>query len=95
MAAYVIYQAELLDAQRYEQYKALAGPSIAAAGGRYLVRGGNFEALEGDAPASRTVVVEFANMQAAVEWYHGEEYTAARKLREGAADARMYVVEGA
>jgi uncharacterized protein (DUF1330 family) len=38
--------------------------------------------------------VEFASMQAALEWYNGEEYTAIRKIREGAARARMYVVEG-
>jgi uncharacterized protein (DUF1330 family) len=94
MPAYVIYQAEMLDAERYEQYKALAGPSIVAAGGRYLVRGGDFHPLEGDVPAGRTVVVEFASMQAALEWYNGEEYTAIRKIREGAARARMYVVEG-
>jgi uncharacterized protein (DUF1330 family) len=87
MPAYVIYQAEMLDAERYEQYKALAGPSIVAAGGRYLVRGGDFHPLEGDVPAGRTVV-------AALEWYNGEEYTAIRKIREGAARARMYVVEG-
>jgi uncharacterized protein (DUF1330 family) len=40
MPAYVIYQAEALDAARYEEYKAQAGPNVAAAGGRYLVRGG-------------------------------------------------------
>jgi uncharacterized protein (DUF1330 family) len=93
--AYVIYQAEVLDPDRYEEYKAKAGPSIAAAGGRYLVRGGETKSLEGDAPAGRTVVAEFPTMAAALEWYSGEEYTEARKLREGAARASMYIVEGA
>ena len=94
MPAYVIYKAEVLDADRYEEYKLLASASIDAAGGRYLVRGGDFVALEGEAPAGRTVVVEFPSREAALEWYKSEEYTTARRLREGAADATMYLVDG-
>jgi uncharacterized protein (DUF1330 family) len=94
MAAYVIYQGEVTDPARYEQYKGEAAATIAAAGGRYIVRGGDVEVLEGDAPSGRTVVLEFPSMQAARDWYHGEQYTAARQLREGAARARMYVVDG-
>ena len=63
MAAYVIYQAEVLDAERYEQYRAQVTEIISAAGGRYLVRGGAFEVLEGDAPEGRTVVLEFPTRQ--------------------------------
>ena len=94
MAAYVIYQGEVLDPERYEEYKVQAAASIAAAGGRYVVRGGEFEVLEGDAPAGRTVVLEFPTRAAAVEWYRGEQYSAAREIREGAARAHMYVVDG-
>ena len=94
MPAYVIYQGEVLDPDRYEEYKVKAAASLLAAGGRYVVRGGDIEVLEGDAPAGRTVVVEFPSMAAAVAWYHGPEYTEARKLREGAAIAWMYVVDG-
>jgi uncharacterized protein (DUF1330 family) len=94
MPAYVIYQGEVLDPERYEAYKPLAAASIAAAGGRYVVRGGDVEVLEGDEPAGRTVVLEFPTMQAAVDWYRGEGYAEARRVREGAARARMYVVDG-
>jgi uncharacterized protein (DUF1330 family) len=94
MAAYVIYQGDVTDPERYEAYKVQAAASILAAGGRYVVRGGETEVLEGDAPAGRTVVLEFATRQAAVDWYRSEEYTAIRKLREGAAQARLYVVDG-
>lgn len=94
MPAYVIYQGEVFDPERYEEYKRLVAPNIAAAGGRYLVRGGHAEALEGDLPGGRTVVVEFPTMQAAMEWYRSEEYTAIRKIREDAARANIYVVEG-
>lgn len=94
MPAYVIYQGEVTDPARYEEYKTRAAASILAAGGRYIVRGGDVEVLEGDAPAGRTVVVEFPTMAAAIAWYRGSEYTDARKLREGAASARMYAVDG-
>jgi uncharacterized protein (DUF1330 family) len=94
MAAYVIYQGVVTDPEQYERYKALAAPSIAAAGGKYVVRGGDVEVLEGDAPPGRTVILEFATMQAALDWYHSAQYAEARILREGAAQAHMYVVEG-
>lgn len=94
MAAYVIYQGEVVDPERYDEYKTKGAASIVAAGGRYVVRGGDVEVLEGEAPAGRTVVLEFPTMQAAVDWYRSDEYTEIRKLREGAARARMYVVDG-
>jgi uncharacterized protein (DUF1330 family) len=92
--AYVIYQGEVDDEVRYEDYKAQAGPSVAAAGGKYLVRGGDGEALEGTLPSSRTVVIEFPTRDAACAWYAGDEYTEIRKLREGIARATLYVVDG-
>lgn len=94
MAAYVIYEGEVLDPERYEDYKPKAAASIVAAGGRYLVRGGEVEVLEGEAPAGRTVVLEFSTMQAARAWYGSEEYNEIRKIREGAARVRMYIVDG-
>jgi len=93
--AYVIYQGEVLDPERYDEYRHKAAESILAAGGHYVVRGGEVEVLEGEAPAGRTVVLEFPTRQAAIDWYRGPEYTEIRKIREGAAIARMYVVDGA
>ncbi len=95
MSAYVVFEIEVTDPERYERYKALSGPAVAAAGGRYLARGGRTASLEGAAPPGRSVVIEFDSLEAAVAWYEGEAYTAARALREGAGTARAYVVEGA
>ena len=94
MTAYVIYQCEVLDPERYEEYKTKAAASIQAAGGRYIVRGGDIEVLEGEAPPARTVVVEFPDRGTARRWYWDKMYTDARKTREGAAIARMYLVDG-
>ena len=71
-----------------------AAASIAAAGGRYIVRAGEIEVLEGDAPAGRTVILEFPTLQAAIDWYRSDDYAAAREIREGAATARMYAIDG-
>lgn len=94
MPAYVIYQGEVTDPEQYEKYKPPSAASILAAGGRFLVRGGAFEVLEGEAPASRTVLLEFPDRDAAIAWYRSDEYAEARKLREGASVARLYVVDG-
>ena len=94
MTAYVIYQGNVLDEERYEEYKRQVSPNIAASGGRYVVRGGDATALEGELPAGRTVVLAFPTRQAALDWYRSEEYTEIRKLRDGAAEAILYVVDG-
>ena len=94
MKAFVIYEADVLDPQQYEEYKAAAAPDIARAGGRYVVRGGNPEVLEGDPPTTRTVILEFPSRQAALDWYASDSYQAIRPLREFCARATMYVVDG-
>jgi uncharacterized protein (DUF1330 family) len=76
------------------KYKAAAPATIAAAGWRYLVRGGELVVLEGDWQPSRMVVLEFKDMAAARRWYESEAYQEARKLREGAARERGVAVQG-
>lgn len=94
MPAYVIYDIEITDPKSYERYKVLAGPAVAAAGGRYLARGGRTESLEGEPPPGRTVVIEFPDLETARAWYEGPAYSEARALRAGASRTRAYVVEG-
>jgi len=94
VTTYVIYQGEVLDAEPYEEYRRRVAPNVAAAGGSYVVRGGDPVALEGRLPASRTVVLAFPTRQAAVDWYEGPDYTEIRKLRAGAAKVTLYMVDG-
>jgi len=94
VTTYVIYLGDVLDPAPYEAYKQQAALSVAAAGGRYVVRGGDAAVLEGEMPAGRTVVLAFPTRQAALDWYHSEEYRAARRLRAGAARATLYLVDG-
>jgi uncharacterized protein (DUF1330 family) len=94
MPAYVIVETDITDPERYERYKAASPGAVAAAGGRFVVRGGELAVLEGDWRPSRLVVLEFADLDAARRWYESERYQAARQLREGAARLRMVAVQG-
>lgn len=94
VSAYVIYEAEIIDPVRYEDYRAKTAASLAAAGARYIVRGGDMEVLEGEPPAGRIVIAEFPTMESALAWYGSEEYMQIRTIRDGAARARIYVVDG-
>lgn len=93
--AYVICDIEVTDPGAYAAYKELAGPSVERHGGRYLVRGGATEVLEGDRSPNRAVVVEFDDLAAARRWYDSDEYRAARDIREKAARSAFVLVEGA
>jgi uncharacterized protein (DUF1330 family) len=93
MSVYVIVQGDVHDPEQYELYKHAAAGTVVAAGGKYIVRGGDVEVFEGD-PPSRTVVLEFPTKQSAIDWYRSAEYTDARKLRDGAATLRLYLVDG-
>ena len=94
MPAYLIVETDITDPTQYEQYKAASPGAIAAGGGRFLVRGGEMAVLEGDWHPSRLVVLEFPDLEAAKAFYESDEYRAAIKLREGAANLRMVAVQG-
>lgn len=96
--AYIISEVVIEDRERGERYRELAAASIAAHGGRYVVRGAEAEVLEGVSdrrPEERVVVVEFASVDAAKRWYGSEEYAEARAIADGGAlTRRLTLVEG-
>ena len=94
MPAYVIANIAVTDPVQYEDYKKLAGPSVAAYDGKYLVRGGTAEILEGDWRPNRVVVLEFPSMERAKEWWNSDSYGAAIGIRHASADSEMILVEG-
>jgi uncharacterized protein (DUF1330 family) len=94
MAAYVISEVEVLDQAAMERYRALAADSIAAHGGRYLVRGGAAETVEGSPPPKTIIIVEFPSMAQARKWYSSAEYAEALRVRSTALDRRLMFVEG-
>jgi len=94
MSALIIVDIEVTDPVRYEDYKRLASASISAHGGRYLVRGGRSEVLDGDWMPRRLVVLEFDSVEKAKAWRASPEYAEAKKVRESCARSNMIVVEG-
>ena len=63
MSAYIVVEVEVHDASRYEDYKRMVPPSLQAYGGRFLVRGGKVETLEGDWQPKRFVIAEFPSLE--------------------------------
>jgi uncharacterized protein (DUF1330 family) len=94
MAAYVIVEIEVIDPVGYEEYKKLASDSVVKYGGKYIVRGGKTEILEGDWKPKRIVILEFPSMDRAKEWLDCEEYREPRKMRHRTAKTHMLVIEG-
>jgi uncharacterized protein (DUF1330 family) len=95
MKAYVIVTVAVQDPERYKDYIKAATPTVAAHGGRYIVRGGRAEKLEGDVTINRIVVLEFPSYQQAKNWYESAEYRAALAIRQSCATGSLILVEGA
>ena len=94
LKGYVIAEITVTDPQAYKQYAATV-PAIAAKfGGKYLVRGGQTVAVEGEPPSDRIVVLEFDSLAAARSFEASAEYQAVAPLRRKAARSRVFLVEG-
>ena len=94
MAAYVVVQVNVKDAAKFEEYRKQGPATIAQYGGRYVVRGGAMEEIEGKWAHPRLVILEFPTMDQAKAWYHSPEYAGPKALRFAAADANAVFVEG-
>ena len=95
MPAYIIADIQVTDPTAYDGYRPLAAASVARFGGRFVVRGGKIDLLEGGPEPERIVVIEFPNADAARRWYGSEEYQQALKIRQSASRGRVFLVEGA
>ena len=94
MAAYRIADVDVTDARAYEEYRQKVPAVIAACGGRYLVRGGAVQRLEGDAAVHRVVVLEFADMAKLRAFYESPEYRCLIPIRQKASRSNLFAVEG-
>jgi uncharacterized protein (DUF1330 family) len=90
---YWIAHGDLRDPESYKAYVAANAAAIAAFGGRFLVRGGASEVVEGRVRA-RTVVLEFPSYPTALACYRSPEYQAAAVLRRGNAEYDLIIIEG-
>lgn len=94
MAAYIHADVEITDPTAFEIYRQQVPALIAAHGGRFLVRGGAVEVLEGDRRPGRQVILEFADMAALKAFYGSPQYQALIALRQSASTGNLLAVEG-
>jgi len=91
---YVIVDVDVKDPQAYAEYRAKAPSTIAAAGGRYLTRGGDVSHVEKGWDVARFVILEFPSLAAAKAWYASPAYQAILPIRLRSTRSRMMMVEG-
>ena len=95
MPAYVIASVtEVWDEDKLVEYRKRNTDAVAKHGGRFVVRGGRQEILEGDYAPLRVVVIEFPDLDAARGWYESDDYAPLRELRRSASETDICVVEG-
>ena len=91
---YLIAEVDVHDTEAYREYAAKVPATLVGFEGRFLVRGGRIEPLEGDAPPQRIVVTEFPSLAHARDWYESDAYQALIPLRHAAGVTRSFLVEG-
>ena len=94
MAGYVIVHNEITDEPLFAEFRQRVAATIEAHGGRYLVRGGATEVIDGDWVPERIVVVEFDSVDQARAWLSSPEYTAIKDIRVKSGKASVIIVEG-
>ena len=95
MAAYVIGEIEVTDPATYEDYRKQVLAVVQKYGGKFVVRGGKVEPLEGGWSPKRLVMLEFPSMEQAQKWYRSSEYAPLIALRQRASRGKLVLVEGA
>jgi uncharacterized protein (DUF1330 family) len=94
MAAYLIVDIEITDADAFAEYRRLVPPFIAAHGGRYVARGGAVEVLEGTWQPHRAVILEFPDMASLKAFHEDPAYQPLRALRERSTRSNLVAIEG-
>ena len=94
MSAYIFAEIDVFDKEQYKAYQEKTPETIKKFGGRFIVRGGNPEILEGQLDSKRMVVIEFQDKKAAQKWYYSEEYQSILTIRQSASKGRMFLLEG-
>jgi uncharacterized protein (DUF1330 family) len=94
MPAYVLADVTVTDLPAMEEYRKQVPATLAKYGGRFLVRGGAHQTVEGDWKPTRLVVIEFPSLADAQRWYDSEEYRAPKALRMRAGRTSVVIVDG-
>jgi uncharacterized protein (DUF1330 family) len=94
MAAYVIFDVDIRDPKRYQEFMSGVKPALETAGAKHLARGGAHKVYEGDWGPRRIVLFEFPSVAAYESFYNGATYQGLKNIRDACSSARMVIVEG-
>lgn len=94
MSAFVVVDVEIRDSARYRDFMTAVKPALAAAGARYLVRGGAHKVYEGDWQPRRIVIFEFPSLDAWEQFHYGPVYQGMKAIRDECSSALLVSVEG-
>ena len=95
MSGYVIVDLQVTDPDKFAKYRELVPPIIEAYGGKYIIRGGEHEVVEGGWKPNRIVVIEFDSVADAKKFWDSDDYAPIKKMRHESADSNVIIVEGA
>jgi uncharacterized protein (DUF1330 family) len=94
VAAYIIADVTVTDPAAMEEYRKRVPATLTPFGGRFIVRGGAHQTLEGDWKPNRLVVLEFPSMEQAKRWYDSEQYREPKAMRLRAGHTNLVMVDG-
>jgi uncharacterized protein (DUF1330 family) len=94
MSAYVIFDVDITDLKRYQEFMSSVKPALEAAGAKYLARGGSHKVHEGDWEPRRIVLIEFPSIAAWEAFYNGATYQGLKSIRDACSSARLVSVQG-
>lgn len=94
MPAYFIVDIDVTDPTAFEEYRKAVPATVEKYGGKFLVRGGRLEVVEGSWRPKRVIVTEFPSLEQAKRWYDSEEYRALKALRLRTSKGNVILVEG-
>ena len=94
MSAYIIFDVQIRDMSKYQEFMIGIKPALEAAGGRYLARGGAHKVHEGNWEPRRIVILEFPSVAAWDDFYTGPVYQGLKSIRDECSSARLVSVEG-
>jgi uncharacterized protein (DUF1330 family) len=95
MTAYVVVQESVTDQATFDAYRKDVPATVAAHGGRFIVRGGTLTVVEGEWKLPRLVIIEFPSRAAAEAWYRSPEYQKLLPLRLSSSTGNFVIVDGA
>ncbi len=94
MSAYMIFQAEITDPEKFPEYQKLAAPAVQKYNGKILGRGAP-DTVEGHWSTPVVLIMEFESVEAAKDFFNSPEYTAAREARANTANFVVSIIPGA